>query len=267
MTLEQRLVNELRAERDVVPVAKPRHTTEGPSPWPRRVAMAAAVAVIVGGGAVVVTAIGRGGVVAAGANEVALGPLAVPVTGEEVTVGGVTMDVAAPAPPLLAGVDMPGTEVTLDTSGPPGEAHLPNDTDGPMVYIGTVAGQAVVLHDDNPPIAGIGEELASLLSRLTNGPMYCANTDGCSHATGEPSLGLGHSRSGQGPFVVSATGFDLPPDTAAILVTTADGAAYWQRPAGNAVTILWEQQDAPRLPYTFVGLDPSGSEILRETFR
>lgn len=268
MTLEERIVNEVREELAAVPA---RRAGPVPAVSPRRrrwVAVAASLVVVVGVGLTVGGLAGRGSDVVAGPNEVVLaGQLVVPVTGNEVTVGGVSMDVAAPAPALDDDVEIPGTEVVLDRSGPPGEAHLPNDTDGPMIYVGTVAGQAVVLHDDDPPIGGVGEELASLLRRVTDGPVFCANTDGCSHPGDGPQMGFGHSRSGLGPFFVNATGFALPSETAAVSITTGDGARYWQRPAGNTVTVKWEQANAPRPPFRFVGYDSSGEEIFREIFR
>lgn len=266
MTLEDRIVTELRAEREALPVRRPGPVpTAGRQPV-RYLPMVAGVILLVGLGWLI-SRLANDGEVAAGPNEVVLaGQLVVPVTGDKVTLDGVIMDVAAPAPALEAGVAIEGTEVILDRSGPPGEAHLPNDTDGPMIYVGTVGGQAVVLHDDDPPIGGVGEELASLLNRLTDGPMFCVNTDGCAYPGQGVQMGLGHSRSGAGPFHVNATGLDLPSETAAVSITTGDGGRYWQRPAGNAVTIKWEQANEPTPPYRFVGYDRSGEVIFTETF-
>lgn len=153
----------------------------------------------------------------------------------------------------------------LDRDGPPGPAALPNDVDGSMVYVGTVLGQAVVLHEDDPPVAGIGEELASTLKRLLDGPMFCANSDGCSYASGDPLLGVGSSRSGLEPWIVTYTGWDLPAETAAVKVTSADGISYWQRPAGNSVTIRWETMDEPEAPFEFMLYDASGGLIRSDT--
>jgi hypothetical protein len=267
VTLEERIVTELRAERNALPTRTPGPLPHGRSRRSRWLAVAVVLAVSAGGGWVLSRVIGQSEV-AAGPNEVVLaGRVVVPVTGERVAVGGVAMDVAAVGPSLAQGVELPGTEVILDRIGPPGEAHLPNDTEGPMVYVGTVRGQAVVLHDDDPPVAGLGEELFSLISRLANGAMFCSNSDGCSQVSEGPLLGVGYSQSGSDPVLVNATGFLLPPETSAVSITTADGASYWQRPAGDTVTIQWEQANAPTMPYTFVGYDSAGSEIFREIFR
>lgn len=266
MTLEERIVNELKAERAAVPTPVRERVPQSSSPWPRRLVVLTAAFVLVVGGGLLVDRLSRSTPAADGPNEVALGPLVVPVTGGKASVGGVTMEVAAPAPPLDPTVELPGREVPLEQEDLPGPAALPNDTDGVMVYLGTVAGQAVVLHDDHPPVGGIGEEVGALFERIQNGPMFCANSDGCSTATGEPLLGLGASRSGEGPWIVTATGFDLPPDTAAVLVTIGSGDAYWQRPAGNSITIRWEQTEEPLRPHTFLGLDRMGNELFEHSF-
>lgn len=275
ISLEERVVRELQAEVDHLP-----DVTRGPVPhrrsfpWGRLMATAAVIAALIGGGWLVVNRRDAPPPVVAGPSEVVLaGTLEIPVTGEKLRVGDVTVDKAAPGPALNPGVDPPGIEVPLDQQGPVNERLLPNDTDGPLVYLGEANGESFLLHDDNPPVAGFFEEVVTLYETLIRGqgPTFCDSTPtstGCHEVRGEPQFSSAASKSGDEPWVRTTMVFELPRETAAVVVTTPEGT-FWQRPVGRSVAITWESDEAESDldEITMEGLNSSGDELFSQSTR
>lgn len=285
MTLEERIVNELKAERDRVPVATPGPVPTPQSRWPRYLGVVAAVVLVVGLGWVVSRVAQRGDAVAAAvdAGELVIdGGVVVPILGELGSVGSSrgTLAVVAggPAPGLEVDLDFDGVEQPLVQGSPRwDESSWPGDV--PVVYIGSLNGRSVFVHTNGT--IGLIERLRASLSGHPLGEHICM-TIGDSHSDlggagfcgspGPVSLGGRYhdNRQDGGPVGAWATWIDVPEGTALVTLTVDEESLVWQRPVAD--TSFFDIGRPPTEPVimTAVGVDGSklGSEVVPvEVFR
>lgn len=276
MTLEERIVNEIRHEQHLVPPGRP-----GPMPhdrpiWRRSIAIAALLAVLVGAGLTlnrwtagpdqVANSLERGEILIDG--EVSL-----PVSGHwgTIDVRGRSLDVltgaAGPAPDLeleLAGEEQPFVSATPDWDPSIWAGDVP------LVYMGDVNERPVFVHTNGT--IGVFDRLSAALSGDQLGEHICMTVG----SYDDPAGGVGFCGSGTataGPFIKNgvgplgigwATWIDLPEGTSVVTASIDGEISLWQRAAGE--TAFFDFGEIPEGQVTLTAISPNGEVLGAETF-
>lgn len=279
MSLEERIVRELRAERAMVP-----EVAQGPIPsnlpkWPHRLAQVTAILVVMG--VIVGTgwAIGRegGGQVAADAVEdgelLVDADVALPIASEwgrmKARSGAFTVLVGAEGPPPAFDVaDLEGAEQPLLMGTPVWNPNLWAG-DVPVVYVGDIDDRSVFVHT-NGTISPI-DRLTAAFEGSTIGPHICLTVGSYDAATGGVGLCGGGTTSG-GPFIKNGPGelnagwaswIDVPTGTSVVTATLEGTVVLWQRPIGE--TVFFDLGKIPEGPVTLTAISAAGDELATET--
>lgn len=275
MTLEERIVEELHAERRLVPAVTPGAMPKRAARWPRYVSMAAALALMVGAGvwlysvrspspeALIADARAEG--------EITIdGEVVLPVVGEpaemEVRGEGLPLLFGAPAPRLDFDLDVGGVEQPLVVARPKWDQSTWAGN-VPLVYIGDRSGRSIFVHTNGTIgfldrlLAGgnLGAHICMTIGDTTTtagGAGFCSSA---ATATG----GTLHDNT-RGVPVGSwwATWIDVPDGTALVTLSIGGEAAAWQRPAGQTAFFDLAMPPAGEIVMTAVG---TGGEELATT--
>lgn len=276
MTLEERIVRELKAERRLVPAATPAEMPTAPSRLPRYLGLAAALAALVLGGLWLMNlrSSALDDLIAAADTDGEItidGEVTLPVAGDpggiEVRGSRLPLFAGAPAPQLEADIDIGGVEQPLvlaqpkwDQSAWAGEV--------PLVYIGDRSGRSVFVHTngtigflDRLLAAGdIGEHICMTIGDAT-APVGGAGF--CSSAAGSHGGTLHDNTAGAPVEGWWVTWIDVPDGTAVVTLSVAGEAVAWQRPV--AQTAFFDGMESPtgRVEMTAIGV--GGEELATRT--
>lgn len=279
-TLEERIVDELQAERDLVPTARPGTMPEAPGRWPRYVGVAVAL-MVVGLGASTVIQRGRAdqALAAVKAGEIVIdASVVLPVDGEVGTVesqgGTLTVIAGSPAPPMAVDLDVEGTEQPLLALAPIWDEPIwPGDV--PVVYIGTVGGRSVFVHGNGT--LGLLTQVKVDLGLQPRTEHVCITVgdstprDGTIDPIGAAGFCAGSDQLTFGGQFDSERGMedgwwttwiDVPPGTALVTLAIDDEGFAWQRPV--AETVFFELDERPNGPVTLTAIGVDGQELATE---
>ncbi|HSJ34221.1 MAG TPA: hypothetical protein VLB85_04145 [Acidimicrobiia bacterium] len=276
MTLEERIVRELKAERRLVPAATPAEMPTMPSRLPRYLGLAAALAAVVLGGLWLVNLRSSSLddlVAAADADgEITIdGEVTLPVASEpggiDVRGSRLPLLIGAPAPQLEADIDIGGLEQPLVLAQPKWDQSTWAG-EVPLVYIGDRSGRSVFVHTngtigflDRLLAAGdIGDHICMTIGDTTapvGGAGFCASAasshGGTLHdnAAGAPAEGWW------------ATWIDVPDGTAVVTMSIAGEATAWQRPVGQ--TAFFDGMEPPTGLVEMTAIGVGGEELANQT--
>ncbi|CAN5866943.1 hypothetical protein BH23ACT5_BH23ACT5_04870 [soil metagenome] len=257
-TLEERIMNELKAERVLVPRATAAPIPAPPPRWSGYLAAAAMIAVVTAIGAVwALGSSGTGPVASADghvltlharhellANEVDV----IVTTGSPVTKeGGHDLYVAlVGSEPLSFTPD--GIEKPIIQRTPVMPRDARSDVIGPVVYLGEVDGEQFTIFSSTAnSLPGF---LGRWFSTLSSERLLCLGEPtgiacGAGWDTADVLNGSSTGRTG-GPFRHHLVWAGLPADTVVVSWELSDGVVFWQRPAGLAAAMTWQTDEAGR---------------------
>lgn len=270
-TLEERIVSELQAERGLVPTAQPGPTPEAAARWPRYLAVAAALVVMIAGVGWVVERLDRDPNL------------------HLVEIGGATLAIDSTRPPYLATdvtvlygavgdeellFEPPGVEQAieqLDDPSLPSRARM-LEAASPFVYVGETLDGSGFVYAPTPELRSdlIPPKPEGLLGRLRGWlfgdewRVICHEVVGGINACG---VSQDHD---QITMISSLTNKDtweiwwkgVPPLTSAVTVTVG-GETRWQRPSALVAVFVinWPVEG----PITLRALSSSGEVVAERT--
>ncbi len=276
MSLEERIVDELTAERRRVPTATP-----GPMPsdrhhLPSRLIQVAAVLAALGAALWFMNSPDADhlAATAVAARELLIdGDVVLPVEGESGTIdtraGTLYVLMGSPSPRPEFDLALDGMEQPL-VAGIPSWDPAVSVGDVPVVYIGDVNGRSVLFHT-NGTISVLDRLTASLTGDsigvhicLTSGS-YDSAIGGVGFCGGGTSSAGLFVRNGPGPLDTGwATWIDVPAGTSIVTASVDGEGGLWQRPIAETVFFDLGELSAGQVTLTAISAD--GEVLGTETF-